>query len=346
MRLCNVFFVGCLSLVSLASHAETLNGLYQVLEPVASQSPQERDQATQRAVQTLVIRLTGDAKAADGPGLAAIRKDPQQIISQYGYDAGPPESLQVDFDPVSTDRALREAGLSIWGSNRPSILGWWLNDSTDGSSLVGDGQAIAGALRRAAQHRGLPLRLPLGDLDEQVVATAPNLESADATPLRAASERYGADALLAVHARQEGNQWQAKWRLWLGDKSEQGSAQGADTGVVADAVMLAVSQKLAPRFAVKPGVSTEQLLEVQGMNLERYAALGHLLEPFGAQPQWVYGNRIVYRVNGSADQLRTQLSLAKLQELPAGEAPVQPPVADGTQPPAAPEPQAQLRFRW
>lgn len=50
MRLCKFFFVGCLSLVSLASHAETLNGLYQVLEPVSSQSPQERDQATQRAV--------------------------------------------------------------------------------------------------------------------------------------------------------------------------------------------------------------------------------------------------------------------------------------------------------
>ena len=346
MRLCKFFFVGCLSLVSLASHAETLNGLYQVLEPVSNQSPQERDQATQRAVQTLVIRLTGDAKAADGPGLAAIRKDPQQIISQYGYDAGPPESLQVDFDPVSTDRALREAGLSIWGSNRPSILGWWLSDSTEGSSLVGDGQAGAQALRRAAQHRGLPLRLPLGDLGEQVVATAPNLESADATPLRAASERYGADALLAVHARQADNQWQAKWRLWLGDKSEQGVVQGADTDTLADAVMLAISQKLAPRFAVKPGVSTEQLLEVQGMNLERYAILAHLLEPFGGNPLRVDGNRIVYRVNGSADQLRTQLSLAKLQEVPAGEVPAQQPAANGTQAVAAPEPQAQLRFRW
>ncbi len=45
-----------------------------------------------------------------------------------------------------------------------------------------------------------------------------------------------------MHARQEGNQWQAKWRLWLGDKSEDGTAQGPDTGAVADAVMLAVSR--------------------------------------------------------------------------------------------------------
>ena len=46
MRLGKFLFVGCLSLVSLASHAETLNGLYQVREPVSSQSPEERDQAT------------------------------------------------------------------------------------------------------------------------------------------------------------------------------------------------------------------------------------------------------------------------------------------------------------
>src|SRR5207253_5820744 len=122
MRLCKFLFVGCLSFVSLASHAEALSGLYQVREPVSGQTPQERDQATQKALETLVLRLTGDAKAAQGPGLAAIRKDPQQIISQYGYDAGPPESLKVDFDPVSTDRALRQAGLALWGSNRPSIL--------------------------------------------------------------------------------------------------------------------------------------------------------------------------------------------------------------------------------
>ncbi|WP_460163541.1 DUF2066 domain-containing protein [Pseudomonas sp. S2_F03] len=344
--------LSCFSLISLTSHAENVKGLYQVREPVTSQAPAERDQAIQRALDTLVLRLTGDPKAVQSPGLAALRKDPQQIISQFGFDAGPPEVLKVDFDPNTTEQALRRAGLSLWGANRPSILGWWLNDATEGSSLVGDGQAAATPLRRAAQHRGLPLRLPLADLSEQLVATAPNLEGTDATPLRGVSERYNADALLAVHAREEGGQWQAKWNLWMGDKKEAGNVQGADQAAVADAVMLAVSERLAPRFVVKPGASGEQLLEVQGMNLERYAALGRLLDPFGARLQSVDGDRILYRVNGSAEQLRSQLSLAKLQEMPAGEmpAPVAPvqPVAQGATPAVAPAPAPvpQLRFRW
>ncbi|MGE8067381.1 DUF2066 domain-containing protein [Pseudomonas sp. NPDC089569] len=355
MRFCKFLFVGCLSLLGLAAHAETVKGLYQVREPVSGQSPEERDQATQRALDTLVLRLTGDPKATQNPGLAAVRKDPQQIISQFGYDAGPPEVLKVDFDPATTEQALRRAGLSMWGANRPSILGWWLNDSTEGSSLVGDGQASAAPLRRAAQHRGLPLRLPLADLNEQIVATAPNLEGADPAPLHKASERYSADALLAVHAREEGGQWQAKWQLWLGEQKEAGSVQGADQAALADAVMLAVGERLAPRFVARPGASTQQLLEVQGMNLERYATLGRLLEPFGGRPQSVDGDRILYRVNGSTDQLRAQLSLAKLQEVAVQSAPPTPvspaPVPSATGSPAAAvtpstAPSPQLRFRW
>ncbi|WP_065260450.1 DUF2066 domain-containing protein [Pseudomonas bananamidigenes] len=349
MRLCKLLFVGCLSLVSLASQAENLKGLYQVREPVSGQSPQERDRATQAALDTLVLRLTGDPKAPQNPGLAPIRKDPQQIISQFGFDAGPPEVLKVDFDPATTEQALRRAGLSLWGASRPSILSWWLNDSTEGSSLVGDGQASAAPLRRAAQHRGLPLRLPLADLSEQLVATAPTLEGNDSAPLHAASERYGADALLAVHAREEGGQWQAKWHLWLGDQKEAGSVQGADQAAVADAVMLAVAERLAPRFVARPGAAGQQTLEVQGMNLEHYATLLRMLEPFGVRLESADADRIVYRVNGSADQLRAQLSLARLQELPAETpAPVTPQSGvAGAAPAAAPAPTApSLRFRW
>lgn len=352
MRLFNILAVGGLALISVAAQAENVAGLYQVREPMAGQGAEARTAATAKALDTLVLRLTGDPKAAQSPALAELRKDPQQIINQVGSEAGPPESVVVEFDPGSTERALRKAGLALWGSNRPSILGWWLNDSAEGSSLVGDGQASAQPLRRAAQHRGLPLRLPLADLQEQLVANAKQIEASDPAPLREAAERYGADALLAVHAQEADGKWQGKWQLWLGDQREQGTAEGGDPAALADAVMLAVSSRLAPRYVTRPGASSQMQVQVQGMSLQRYAELARVLEPYGPRLQMAEGTTLTYGVTGNREQLRAQLGLAKLQELPAGQVPVAPATpapAAGEQPaPAqpAPKPFDGLRFRW
>jgi len=355
MRLSYILAATCLALVSLTTQAETVSSLYQVREPVDGQGAEARAAATVKALDTLVLRLTGDPKAAQSPALTELRKDPQQIINQVGSEAGPPESVMVEFDPGSTERALRKAGLALWGSNRPSMLGWWLNDSAEGSNLVGDGQASAQPLRRAAQHRGLPLRLPLADLQEQLVANAKQLEGDDPAPLRQAAERYGADALLAVHAQQADGKWQGKWQLWLGKQHEQGSVEAADEAALADAVMLAVSSRLAPRYVTRPGASSRMQLQVQGMNLQRYAELGRVLEPYGPRLKLADGKTLTYAVTADREQLRAQLGLAKLQELPAEQAPVTPPTPapDTTSPtgqPAASPPVAKpfdgLRFRW
>ncbi|MDX1369184.1 DUF2066 domain-containing protein [Pseudomonas sp.] len=347
MRLIARLLILSLPLFCLSSEAATVSDLYQVREPVASQQPEERDAALGRALQTLVLRLTGDREAVNNPALAELRKDPQQIISQYGYEE---DRLLVDFDPVSTDRNLRQAGLSLWGANRPAVLAWWLNDASDGSSLVGDGQNSAAPLRQAAQHRGLPLRLPIADLSEQLLATSENLGATEPQALRAGSERYAADALLAVLAREDNGEWQAQWRLWLGDVREQGKAQGADQAALADAVLLMVSERLAQRYVVAPGAATSLTLEVQGADLARYAELQRILQPLAAQLHKVEGDRLVYRVNANAEQLRAQLALIHLQEVAVEALPL-----DAGQPPQPPtgEPVPQvlrrddvLRFRW
>lgn len=349
MRLTARLLLACLPLFCPPSWAAPVADLYQVREAVASQQPDERAAALGRALDILVLRLTGDAKAAQSPALAALRKDPQQIVSRYGYEG---DKLLVEFDPLSTDRSLRQAGLSLWGNNRPAILLWWLNDATEGGSLIGDGQDAAQVVGQAAQHRGLPVRLPLADLAEQLVATPENLAGSEPAALRTASERYAADALLAVLAREEGGQWQAEWRLWLGDEREQGKVQGADQAALADAILLAVSQRLAPRFVVAPGVSGSLTIEVQGVDLARYAELQRILEPFAARLRKVQGDTLTFEVVASAEQLRAQLALARLQEVAAPA-----PAVDASQAPAGPATGAEaapqivprddvLRFRW
>lgn len=349
MRLTARLLLACLTLSGLPALAAPVSDLYQVREAVSSQQPEERAAALGRALDTLVLRLTGKTDAAQSPALAALRKDPQQIVSQYGYEG---DTLLVDFDPHSTERSLRQVGLALWGANRPSILLWWLSDASDGSRLLGDGQAAAAMFNQAAQHRGLPLRLPLADLSEQLLAVPENLASNDPAALREASERYAADALLAVVAREANGQWQAEWRLWLGDEREQGTVQGSDQAALADAILLAVNQRLAPRFIVAPGAASRLTVEVQGVDLARYAELQRMLEPFAAQLLKVQGDTLTFAVNANAEQLRAQLSLAQLQEVPAEAAAVDAeqavtPPATGAEPalPAPPRDPV-LRFRW
>jgi hypothetical protein len=83
--------------------------------------------------------------------------------------------------------------------------------------------------------------------------------------------------------------------------------------------MLAVSTYLAPQYRVAAGETSEITLEVLGADVERFAELDRLLEPFGARLQRVESDRLVYRLNASPEQLRSQLALARLQEVSADE---------------------------
>ncbi|OCX90803.1 MAG: hypothetical protein BFD77_06005 [Pseudomonas sp. CO183] len=349
MRLIYRLIVLCLALgAALPSQAEQLRGLYQVREAVSGQQAEERAAALQRAFDTLLLRLTGDAQVAKRQEVAALREDPQQLISKYGYEG---EHIVVDFDPGTTERSLRRAGVSLWGSNRPTLLVWWLNERVEGTQLLGDGQDGAAPLRAAAQHRGLPVRLPLADLSEQLLATPDAFGANSRQTLGDASERYDADVLLAVHAREADSAWQGDWKVWLDDEAHDGKAKADSLEGLADAVLLAVSQYLAPRYVVAPGAASDITLEIIGADVARFAELDRLLEPFGGSLLRVESDRLVYRVNASPEQLRAQLSLARLQEVPEDEPPLdasQPVVepGDGAGASAAPQGGTVLRFRW
>lgn len=310
-----LFVMCCMSLLSLASLAAPVDGLYQVREAVLGQQAVEREQVLRQALDTLVLRLSGDPAALENPAVIALREKPQRLISQYAYEGN---VLVVDFDPATSTQALSEAGLPLWGADRPAVLVWWLNESSRGSHLVGDAQESSVLLRRAAQHRGLPLQLPLADLSEQWVGTPSALSGKNLSALRDVSARYTADTLVTVYARQaRGSQWQAHWRLWHGEQLLQGQVAGANPAVLSDAVLLAVQQALAPLFVVRPGGEQTLTLVVGNADLPRYAELERLLQPFTPRLLRAEGKLLTYQLRASPEQLRAQLALARLQELPA-----------------------------
>jgi len=357
MRRLVLSLLASLLVLSPLARAEVVDNLYQVREPVTSQQPDERNAALKRAFQVLAVRLTGDPQAGQNPGLASALAAPEALITQYGYDAGPPEVLVVNFDPAAAERALGQAGLSVWGANRPVVMVWWLNDADSGASLVGDGQPASAAVQRGAQRAGLPIRLPLADLSEQLAGTAANIDASDLTALRQASERYGANALLAVHAKPQGNGWQAQWRLWNGGAAEQGSSQAADQDALAAAVLQDVGARLSKKFVSRPGTTQPLTLVADNSNFERYAQLQKVLESLSSRLVKVEGTELTYDLTANPDQLQAQLGLAGLQPASAP-TPVAPaPAAAGTPvdanaAPTAPAAQpaasgrTTLYFRW
>lgn len=307
------FLIGLVAIVlsfsSVTAYAATVDALYQVREELVSQASDVRDAGLQQAFVTLVQRLTGQAEAAQSAPLAKYYANPEELISRYGYEDN---TLVVNFDPQTVQSALRASGLPVWGANRLAVLAWWQADDIQGLRLLSDGQAGARKLSNAAQHYGVPTRIPLGDLDEQLLVSADALS--ENQEIRALVERYTADAVLIVQQQSDGESWQAQWQLWLGDKHEQGQVSASSQEVLAAQVFAKVNEYLAQRFAIKPGQGEGFIIRVAGVDLERFALLERLLEPFSAQLDEVNQNYAQWQVRSSPEQLRSQMALAHLHE--------------------------------
>lgn len=335
------FFIGMaavlMSLVTVSVNAEPVAGLYQVREELASQESDVRDAGLQQAFATLIQRLTGQKNAAQAPRLAAYQADPQALISRYGYEGN---TLIVNFDPQSVQSALRAAHLPLWGSNRPLVLTWWLADDHQGTRLVSDGQQLATDLKIAAHYYGVPARLPIGDLDEQLLTSSDVLNQDDAQTIRQAAERYSADAVLGVYEQATGSELEAQWQLWIGDERQQGQVKADSQAALARQIFAEVNQHLAERFAIKPGQGETFTVRVAAVDLERFVLVERLLEPFAAQLQEVTKDYAQWQVRSTAEQLRAQLTLAHLKETALPEASVGQEPVDATaselSPPAAP----------
>ncbi|MFT0212570.1 DUF2066 domain-containing protein [Pseudomonas sp. F1_0610] len=328
MRILLILLTSFLAMWTMSAQAVQIDNFYQVRERLESQEPDIRDAGLQTSMQTLIQRLTGSDKAAKG-ALANYVQKPDSLYVRYGFEGN---TLVVDYDQAAVDAAFQKAGVETWGDNRPLIVSWWVVDRLSGAGLLSDGRQGVGAVYQAAHYRGLAVRLPIGDLEEQAFSNARALN--DKQALLQASAKYAAEGVLAVSAKERGLDWSGSWTFNYAGQEYKGTAKGEGIDGLAEEIFLQVNQILAPRFIVD-AKSAEQLeLHFHGVNLERYAQLEQWLAPFSSELVRVEGDQQVWRVRASKEQIRSQLGLAKLREQVAKS-------IDGSQVPSN-----QLVFAW
>lgn len=270
--------------------AVTLGDLYETDQPVLNNA---REAAFVDALKAVVIRVSGqrDAPARLGSAL----NDPRKYVQRFGFTAD--NILQVGFDSVSVDRMLQDAGLPIWGRERPATLVLLNVIEPDGYAhwISGDQpNAQKDIVAKAARERGVPLKWPA--VDPQNVSESTVLQEA---------ERYGANA--ALFGRMQGTS--VRWTL----VSSEGASQVS--GGLEEGVHLA-ADTFARVFAASGSSLGNVVVEVSGIgDLDAYASTLNYLEGMtlvrAVALEQVSGDTMRFKlaVRGDAATLRRAIAL-------------------------------------
>ena len=157
--------------------------------------------AVQAAMRQVLVRATGRRDAADDPALSGLVADAMKYVNTYA--AGAHGEPQVIFDATAVERAITDAGRSVWPRERPFTL-----VVLDPSRPRAAQDAARTELERAAAERGLPISLvPLSLTDEagKPLGAEALLENA---------RRYGADQLLIGRGADAGPDGVLEWTLY------------------------------------------------------------------------------------------------------------------------------------
>lgn len=198
-----------------------------------------------------VPSAAGAPAAATGPGAAPT--------------APAPLGLWVRFDPDAVRTALRQAGLPVWGDARPTTLLWLaVEDGVRRSILAEDDQSpLEQALLAAASARGIPVILPLMDLEDERNISFGDLWGGFSTPIRAASARYGTHAILVGRIRHlTGGTWSARWTLYSGTRTARWRTSADAEAPLLAAGVDGLADRLAAQFALPAGETARGLVQI------------------------------------------------------------------------------------
>jgi len=282
-------------LVFLASRVyASLGDLYAAEVPVSSDSAEVRNAGLERAMQQVLVRLSGRADVAGQSAAGSVVQSAPSLVQQFRYRVDEPvpgadgeeigsaqRYLWAKFDKVAVDRKLRESGIPVWGSRRPRVLLWLAVERGSSRSLLNteiDMQAREVLLDRAYQ-RGMPLQLPLMDLQDQAALSAADLWAGYEAALREASTRYPHDVILGGRLRAQGeDRWSAEWTLWDRDDQESFATRGVSWSAALASGINGAQDLLANRYAPAAGGSGPDRVRVRFTGVDSLPAYGRLLE--------------------------------------------------------------------
>ncbi len=308
------------------ANAIEVASLYTAQVPIDQEQDDPRAAAYETALAVVLLRVSGGQVVDDPDLFEALFPNPAAYVVQYR--PGPDDTLFVSFDGEAVEAVLRNAGQSIWGSDRPLTIIWlavdWgggereilgaTDDERDASRSINRNRLLRERILDFAERRGLPVAFPLLDSEDLAnVGFSDVWGGFDETIIRA-SARYEANSVLIGRVDADGvslNRWTYHFgperRNWLGEP---------------EVVLSNVADMLAAEFAIGGDEPLRAVrLNVSGItSVSAYGDIQAILRDVNVIDSFsiveVAGDRISFnvRAHGGSDRLARALRLAGLLE--------------------------------
>ena len=338
--LTRLFVIGAfLCLLSVSGIVPAGDKLFEADVPVAGQQPDLRTAYMKTALQEVLVRVTGQPEVLTRDSVRAMLDSPERFVQQYRYYTVPGSTpprlmLRVSFDGGSIKQALRQQGVAYWGkTERPETLLWLAVEDGGTRYIVSaqDNSDAARELQEAARQRGIPLLLPLMDLEDQSQVRFTDVWGGFFDGLLAASARYKpGDVMIGRIHRDPSGGWEARWDMGGGRDGGSWSGSGEQLGDVLQAGIDTLSERLAAGHALAESgpVAGMTSITVGDVNtLTAFARVDDYLSSLTAVRRLalerVDGSTLQYTLQlaGSLDGLTQTLAIGTVLEPSPGGAP-------------------------
>jgi hypothetical protein len=241
--------------------------VYQSQVLVSSQTEQEKQAVTPELLRQVILKVVGDRATLDVVDLKPVLTRSAELIQQYQYvtvneeqDLTQPDqlALAMTFNKPALDSALSDIALPIWSESRPDVIVWLAVENNGRKAILGSESesSLVADVMAVSENRGLPILLPLMDLQDQSQVRFGDVWAGFADNVELASRRYGAAISVLAKVIINNDFAQIEWRTSLDDRLETWSSKGnAQTAIVSgineltDRVSRQYTQLITSNFA-------------------------------------------------------------------------------------------------
>ncbi|ELR64327.1 hypothetical protein C942_02599 [Photobacterium marinum] len=304
------------ALFALPLKAANVTNLYEAQVVLPDTDKESEQKAREQALEQVLIKVSGQSAIIQNEVIRKAVENNTPYVSQFGYgNHQGRQTLELTFDRRQIRNLLTQANATLWDAQRPSVLVWVVEEANRDRSIIWDqsGNVIQPQLKQAADMRGVPVMMPIGDFEDITAINIPDLWGGFVQPIADASMRYQPDAVLVVRVRQQqGETVQLAWHLFTDKPENLVSSQVApDEGRTSGSSELAVTEMmnqvadlLAAKYAVQLGGASDGKFAIRVDNIqttEDFFILERLLTDMTSvatvNASKVHGNKVVFDVN-------------------------------------------------